>query len=76
MGHYDQQRDYDNYEQDVRRCQRLIQEVRSGRYGVLIQASSLLGSNTVSVPTGVFQDLLRIVGRLDPDTYTYPYEGY
>lgn len=76
MGHYDQQRDYDNYEQDVRRCQRLIAEVRGGRYVVLIGAANLLGSNTVTVPTGVFQDLLRIVGRLDPDTYTYPYEGY
>lgn len=76
MGHYDEQRDYDNYEQDVRRCQRLIHEVRSGRYNVLIEASNVTGTGTITVPKQVFQQLLSIVGRLDPDSYTYPYGGY
>jgi len=75
LGHYDEQRDFDNYEADVQRCQRLIQEVRSGRYGVLIQAANVNGTENVTLNKQVFQQLLNIVGRLDPDSYTYPYGG-
>ena len=75
MDTYVDQRAYTEYQQDVLRCQRLISEVQSAQYNVLIAAANLVGSNTVSVPTSVFQDLLAIVGRLDSATYTYPYTG-
>jgi hypothetical protein len=74
MGHYDEQRDYDNYQQNLRQDQGLIQDVRDGKFGVLLQAADIVNINTVMVNRDTFARMLSIISRLDPKTYSYPWE--
>jgi hypothetical protein len=72
MGHYDEQRDYDDYQQNLRQDQGLIQDVRDGKFGVLLQAANVSNSQVVMVNRDTFSRMLNILSRLDPKTYSYP----
>jgi len=73
MGHYDDARDYFDYENDVARCRRFIREIQGGKYQSLVAAASVSGTNTIAIQAGLFQQMLHIVGRLDAEHYTYSY---
>jgi hypothetical protein len=73
MGHYDEQREFYDYQQDLRRDQKLIEDVQGGKFDVLLDAAYINNSNTVMVNKDAFSRMLTIIARLDPKTYTYPY---
>jgi hypothetical protein len=74
MGHYDDAREYYNYQNDVERCRRFIRAVQSGKYKSLVDAASISGTDTITIQAGLFQQMLDIVGRLDAEQYTYNYQ--
>ena len=74
MGHYDEQREFDDYQNSLRRDKKLIEDVKSGKFGVLLHAADIANSNTVMVNRDTFARMISIISRLDPKTYTYPWE--
>lgn len=74
MGHYDDARDYDAYENNLARDKHLIKEIKKHKYNVLVDAAHMVNSPTVSVDVGTFTRMLNIIRRLDADTYTYPWK--
>ena len=73
MGHYDEQREFYDYQQDLRRDKALIEEVQAGKFDVLLDAAYINNINTVMVNKTAFSRMLTIIARLDPKTYTYPF---
>lgn len=74
MGHYDDARDYDDYETNLGRDRYLIKEIKKNKYNVLVDAAHMVNSPTVSVDVQTFGRMLNIIRRLDADTYTYPWK--
>jgi hypothetical protein len=74
VGHYDEQREFYCYQQDLRKDQKLIEDVQGGRFDVLLDAAYLNNSNTVVVNKDAFSRMLTIIARLDAKTYTYPFQ--
>jgi hypothetical protein len=74
MGHYDEQRDYDDYERNLASDRYLIREIRKNQYNVLVDAAHMANSPTVQVSVETFHRMLAIIRRLDADNYTYQWE--
>lgn len=74
MGHYDEQREFWDYQRDLKRDQQLIEDVQGGKFDVLLDAAYLNNSNTVAVNKESFARMLSIIARLDSKTYSYPFQ--
>lgn len=74
MGHYDEQRDYEEYETNLKSDRYLIKEIKKNKYNVLVDAAHMVKSPTVSVDVQTVTKMLNIIRRSDADTYSYPWK--